>query len=173
MCVCVCILDQCTAPLQGSVGHVEERLFLPVHSAAELTAHAVQWLGYEKENGQLKGGLTHTHTHTHTHRQSQSLQCLSWFNAETKLTADISGVFPRSLTRSLHVSDLKISPKRYPDLSPLLYYSLHLEFNFKLSLYPFHASFTASCSETFQRVHVQETIKEALVTSAFPAATLI
>ena len=127
-----------------------------------------------KRKWAAKGGsYTHTHTHTHTHRQSQSLQCLSWFNAETKLTTDVSGVSPRLLTRSLHVRDLKISSKRYPDLSPLLYYSLYLKFNFKLSLYPFHASFTASCLGTFQRVHVQETIKEALVTSAFPGATLI
>ena len=74
-------------------------------------------LDMKKKMGSSRGVLhthTYTHTHTHTHRRSQSLQCLSWFNAETKLTADISGVFPRSLTRSLHVSDLKISPKRSP-----------------------------------------------------------
>lgn len=113
-------------------------------------------------------GVLEFYTHTCTHCPSGCSVSLD-LTGETKLTAalqrvGISGVshsLTHSNTRSLQVAIRGYRPKIIQTCLPSsIIHFLSLKFNFKFSLYSFHALFTVSCSEAFQLVHVSVTIVE-------------
>lgn len=129
------------------MGRVEQCLFLRIHAAAELTAHAVQWLVYEKEYWAARGGSQKS---THTYARMVPTASVSFgLTGETKLTVDMSGV-----SQSLS-NNKRMSPKTsLKPISPLLLFTFSSS---STSDSLFHTSFTNSCSGTFQVVSVSAT----------------